>query len=53
MLRVIPGHEYVPPPDDGETGIQETPTPDDGGDGWGGASGSPDPSASSGPSASG
>jgi hypothetical protein len=29
VLQVIPGHEYVPPPDDGETGIQVTPTPDD------------------------
>ena len=28
-LRVLPGKEYVAPPDDGETGIQVTPTPDD------------------------
>ncbi len=29
VLRVLPGKEYVAPPDDGETGIQVTPTPDD------------------------
>jgi hypothetical protein len=29
VLRIIPGQEYVPPPDDGETGIKVTPTPDD------------------------
>ncbi len=29
VLKILPNHEYVPPPDDGETGIQETPTPDD------------------------
>jgi Tfp pilus assembly protein FimV len=28
-LRILPGHEYKPPADDGETGIIETPTPDD------------------------
>ena len=29
VLRLLPGKEYVPPPDDGETGEQATPTPDD------------------------
>ncbi len=29
VLRVMPGKEYVPPPDDGETGEQVTPEPDD------------------------
>ena len=29
VLRVMPGQEYVPPPDDGETGELATPTPDD------------------------
>jgi hypothetical protein len=29
VLQLIPNHEYVAPPDDGETGIQVTPTPDD------------------------
>jgi hypothetical protein len=29
VLRVLPGEEYVPPPDDGETGEQVTPSPDD------------------------
>ena len=29
VLRILPGQEYVPPPDDGETGEQVTPTPDD------------------------
>jgi nucleoid-associated protein YgaU len=29
VLRVMPGRQYVPPPDDGETGIEVTPTPDD------------------------
>lgn len=53
VLRVIPGHEYVPPPDDGETGVQESPTPDNGGDGWGDASASPAPSGSEAPAASG
>lgn len=50
VLRVIPGHEYVPPPGDGETGIQESPTPDDGGDGAGDASVSTAPSSSTAPS---
>lgn len=56
VLRVIPGHEYVPPPGDGETGVQESATPDAGGDGSGGASGSPPTSpgtpSSAGPSSS-
>jgi LysM domain len=29
VLRIMPGQEYVPPPDDGETGIEVTPSPDD------------------------
>lgn len=29
VLRVLPGQEYAPPRDDGETGEQVTPTPDD------------------------
>jgi hypothetical protein len=29
MLRVLPGREYVPPPDDGETGETPSPTPPD------------------------
>jgi hypothetical protein len=29
VLRILPGQEYVPPPNDGETGEQVTPTPDD------------------------
>jgi nucleoid-associated protein YgaU len=29
VLRILPNQEYVPPPDDGETGEQATPTPDD------------------------
>ena len=29
VLKILPGQEYVPPPDDGETGEQATPTPDD------------------------
>ena len=29
VLQLIPNQEYVPPPDDGETGIEVTPTPDD------------------------
>ena len=29
VLEILPGQEYVPPPDDGETGEQATPTPDD------------------------
>ena len=32
VLRILRGQAYVPPPDDGETGIQETPTPDDSND---------------------
>ena len=28
-LRILPGQEYTPPPDDGETGEQVSPTPDD------------------------
>jgi Tfp pilus assembly protein FimV len=47
VLRIMPGQEYTPPPDDGETGIQETPTPEDEDDP---GAGSPD--ASSGASAS-
>lgn len=50
VLRILPGQEYAAPPDDGETGEQATPTPNDedvespSPD----ASGSPDPSASPG-----
>ncbi|HYO41809.1 MAG TPA: LysM domain-containing protein [Candidatus Limnocylindrales bacterium] len=29
VLRIMPGQEYTPPPDDGETGEQVSPTPDD------------------------
>ena len=29
VLRVLPGEEYEPPPDDGETGESPTPTPAD------------------------
>ncbi len=32
VLRILRGQAYVPPPDDGETGIQSTPTPDDSSD---------------------
>jgi hypothetical protein len=32
VLRILRGQAYVPPVDDGETGIQETPTPDDSND---------------------
>lgn len=28
-LRILPGQEYAPPPDDGETGEQVSPTPED------------------------
>ena len=42
VLQLIPDHEYVPPPDDGETGIDVTPTPDDDID----ATDAPSPSAS-------
>lgn len=45
VLQLIPNHEYVPPPDDGETGIQVTPSPDDSED----LEGSPSPSASTAP----
>ena len=47
VLQVIPSKEYVAPEDDGETGIDVTPTPDDEE-----LDGSPDPSGSPGPSAS-
>jgi len=45
ILKVMPGKQYVPPPDDGETGIQVTPSPDDvdGGAGSQPPSGSPAP----------
>ena len=29
VLRVLPGEEYLPPPDDGETGESPTPSPPD------------------------
>ncbi len=29
VLRILPGQEYVPPEDDGETGEQVTPSPED------------------------
>jgi hypothetical protein len=29
VLRVLPGQQYVPPPDDGETGESPTPSPPD------------------------
>jgi nucleoid-associated protein YgaU len=29
VLRLLPGQEYVPPPDDGETGESPTPSPPD------------------------
>lgn len=29
VLRILPDQEYVPPPDDGETGEEPTPTPPD------------------------
>jgi hypothetical protein len=29
VLRILPGQEYVPPPDDGETGEEPTPSPPD------------------------
>jgi nucleoid-associated protein YgaU len=29
VLRLLPGEEYVPPPDDGETGESPTPSPPD------------------------
>jgi Tfp pilus assembly protein FimV len=29
VLRILPGQQFVPPPDDGETGIDVTPSPDD------------------------
>jgi hypothetical protein len=32
VLKLLPGKAYQPPADDGETGIQSTPTPDDSGD---------------------
>ncbi len=50
ILQLIPNHEYVPPPDDGETGIQVTPTPDDDIDAT--DSPSPGPSGSASPGAS-
>jgi hypothetical protein len=31
-LKILRGQAYVPPPDDGETGVQSTPTPDDSND---------------------
>jgi hypothetical protein len=45
ILKVMPGKQYVPPPDDGETGIRVTPSPDDEDGGAGGRpqSGSPAP----------
>jgi hypothetical protein len=45
VLQVIPNAEYSPPPGDGETGIDSTPTPPDATD-----TPSPDPSASAGAS---
>ena len=45
VLQVIPGAEYSPPPNDGETGIDATPSPPDG------ASDAPSPDASAGASA--
>ncbi|HEY6570268.1 MAG TPA: LysM domain-containing protein [Candidatus Limnocylindrales bacterium] len=47
VLQVIPNKEYVAPEDDGETGIEVTPTPDDEE-----FDASPDPSGSPVPSAS-
>jgi hypothetical protein len=44
VLHVIPGAEYSPPPGDGETGIDSTPTPPD-------ATDSPSPGAGAGASA--
>jgi nucleoid-associated protein YgaU len=32
VLKILRGQAYVPPPDDGETGEQSTPTPDDAND---------------------
>jgi hypothetical protein len=32
VLRILRGQAYVPPPGDGETGVQSTPTPDDSND---------------------
>jgi hypothetical protein len=29
VLRILPGEEYVPPPDEGETGESPTPDPDE------------------------
>ncbi len=47
VLQIMPNKEYVAPVDDGETGIQVTPTPDDEE-----LDASPSPSGSAGPSAS-
>ena len=32
VLKILRGQAYVPPPNDGESGIQSTPTPDDSND---------------------
>ena len=29
VLQIMPGQEYVPPPDDGESGVEVTPVPSD------------------------
>jgi hypothetical protein len=29
VLQIMPGLEYVPPPDDGESGVEVTPVPSD------------------------
>jgi LysM repeat protein len=46
VLKIMRGQAYVPPPDDGETGIQSTPTPDDSSDYASTPSPSPSPHAS-------
>ena len=45
VLQVLQGQEYVPPPDNGESGVEVTPVPSDDG---GYDTGSPSPDASAG-----
>jgi LysM repeat protein len=50
VLQIMPGQEYVPPPDDGESGEKVTPTPSDDEESGDAASAEPSPSGSASPS---
>ena len=45
VLQILPGQEYVPPPESGESGVEVTPVPSDDGEY---DTGSPSPEASTG-----